>query len=167
VLPGEEGEAAPAEPAISLPLIFTWWPTSLLSLESSPWSCQVLPELSVKVQLPAEPDKQPSIVFPSVSLVCEELACEEVGLAAGEVLCATTKAEHSSRRAVNNQNFLITSPWDFDFAKWRNDCDETRDEQVAPVNKRSRAAGNQQQLTSRRFIAFLLRLNGFGFCLCS
>jgi len=109
VVPGEEGEA-PLEPAISLPLIFTWWPTSLLSLESSPCSCQVLPELSVKVQLPAEPDKHPSMVFPSVSLVCEELTAGELGLAAGEVLCATSHAEHSSRRAVNNQNFLITSP---------------------------------------------------------
>src|SRR5206468_715713 len=61
MLPLAEPEA---EPLLSLPVRRTWWPTWSLSFAVLPASCQVLPDWSVNVQLPAEPLRQPSMELP-------------------------------------------------------------------------------------------------------
>jgi hypothetical protein len=59
-----------AELLLSVPITRMWWPTWSLNFEVSPESCQVLPDWSVNVQLPAEPFKQPSIELPLSLDVC-------------------------------------------------------------------------------------------------
>jgi hypothetical protein len=49
-------------PLLSDPIMRTWWPTWSLNFEVSPASCQVFPLVSVKVKLPDEPFRQPSMV---------------------------------------------------------------------------------------------------------
>jgi hypothetical protein len=59
--------------------------------------------LSVRVKLPAEPDKQPSIII-SVALLA---VCEEVELPACVASCATTHAAESKIAATREKIFFI------------------------------------------------------------
>jgi hypothetical protein len=79
-----------AAPPASLPVIRTWWPTWSLSFAVSPASCQVFPDWSVNVQLPAEPPRQPSIEVPlsvEVCVVCVVVVWVVVELVSGVAGC--------------------------------------------------------------------------------